>query len=116
MSAPNSASLARSKCAPCEGGVAALTAEQASEYLQATPKWSLNDDQTAIARSWKLKSFVEGIEMINAIGKIAETEQHHPDLHLTGYRHLKVELSTHAIGGLSENDFILAAKIDELAP
>jgi 4a-hydroxytetrahydrobiopterin dehydratase len=54
------------------------------------------------------------MELLNKIAEIAESEQHHPDLHLTGYRHVRVELTTHAIGGLSENDFILAAKIDAI--
>ena len=66
----------------------------------------------SIARSIRFKNFVEAISCLNQIGDLAEA--HHPDLHLTGYRNLKVELTTHAIGGLSENDFILAAKIDLL--
>jgi len=56
--------------------------------------------------------FVQAISLVNQIAEIAEDEQHHPDLHLTGYRHLEIVLTTHAIGGLSENDFIVAAKID----
>ena len=60
------------------------------------------------------KHFLEAIRLINEIAEVAESEQHHPDLHLTGYRNVRIELTTHAIGGLSENDFIVAAKIDEL--
>lgn len=68
----------------------------------------------SIEKEWVMKDFVAAIQFIRSIAKIAEAEGHHPDLHLTGYRNLKIELSTHAIGGLSENDFILAAKIEKL--
>jgi len=61
-----------------------------------------------------MKGFLSAVEFIEKIAQVAEAEDHHPDLHLTGYRKLAIELSTHAIGGLSENDFILAAKIDQL--
>jgi 4a-hydroxytetrahydrobiopterin dehydratase len=56
------------------------------------------------------------MELLNRVAEIAESEQHHPDLHLTGYRNVRIELTTHAIGGLSENDFILAAKVDQVVP
>ena len=65
-------------------------------------------------REWRLKDFQECLALVNAIGRIAEQEQHHPDLHLTDYKRLRVELSTHAIHALSKNDFVLAAKIDAL--
>ena len=67
-----------------------------------------------ISRKITCKHFVEAMKLVNQVADVAEAEQHHPDLHLTGYRHLRIDLTTHAIGGLSENDFIVAAKIDEL--
>lgn len=106
--------LRTKKCLPCEGGVEPLTAEQASGLLSGLSGWSLSSDGKSIARSVKCKHFPAAIELVNQIAELAEQEQHHPDLHLTGYRHLAVVLTTHAIGGLSENDFIVAAKIDPL--
>lgn len=108
--------LAASRCQACEGGVQAFDREQSTEQIkQLAADWQLSDDGRMISRKWKLKNFVEALDLANAIGRLAEQEQHHPDLHLTGYRMLRVDLTTHAIGGLSENDFILAAKIDRLA-
>ena len=108
--------LCQSKCKPCEGGVPVLTHAESEAYRDATPLWSLHDDATTITRQVNCKNFVRAIELINQIAEVAEAEQHHPDLHLTGYRHLRIDLTTHAIGGLSENDFIVAAKIDKLLP
>jgi 4a-hydroxytetrahydrobiopterin dehydratase len=82
--------------------------------LKATPDWQLTEDGTAIFLKRNCKHFVEAMEVLNQVAEVAEAEQHHPDLHLTGYRKVRIELTTHAIGGLSENDFIVAAKIDEL--
>ncbi len=77
------------------------------------PDW---EDAKAIRRTVKCKDFLDAVSLIQKIATLAEAEDHHPDLHLTGYRTLAVELSTHAIGGLSENDFILAAKVDQVLP
>lgn len=110
----SSDTLRRKKCLPCEGGVPAITAEQVPQYSQATPKWTVADDHKSISRKINCKNFVAAMGMMNQIAEIAEAEQHHPDLHLTGYRQLRIDLMTHAIGGLSENDFIVAAKIDEI--
>jgi 4a-hydroxytetrahydrobiopterin dehydratase len=106
--------LARKHCAACEGGVERLPAEQLPDYLAAVPKWELTDDRKRIRRSWRVKDFATALDFFQRIARIAEAEDHHPDLHLTGYRNVTIELSTHALGGLSENDFILAARIDEL--
>lgn len=111
---PTPDSLCRSKCVPCEGGVPPLSADQKAEFLKATPGWSLSEDSKSIERQCKEKGFVQCIELANRIAELAELEQHHPDLHLTGYRFLRVVLTTHALGDLSENDFILAAKIDRV--
>ena len=78
------------------------------------PEWKLSDDGKLIRRKYKFKDFVTAMAFLQRVGQLAEEEQHHPDLHLTGYKNAAVELTTHAIGGLSENDFIVAAKIDRL--
>lgn len=115
MTAPNSESLATSKCVPCEGGVPKLTPEQVIDFAAATPSWNVSEDHLLIRRKVNCKTFMKAMQLMNEIAEIAESQQHHPDLHLTGYRHLTIELTTHAIGGLSENDFIVAAHIDRLA-
>jgi 4a-hydroxytetrahydrobiopterin dehydratase len=84
------------------------------QYLAALPGWTLSADGKRIRREWRAKDFSTALDFFDRIGEIAEEQDHHPDLHLTGYRNVAVELATHAIGGLSENDFILAAKIDQL--
>ena len=89
---------------------------EAEAQLAALAGWTLTHDGTRIRKDWKLKNFRDGIKLLNNVGAIAEREQHHPDLHLEGYRHVWIEIYTHAIGGLSENDFILAAKIDAVSP
>jgi 4a-hydroxytetrahydrobiopterin dehydratase len=99
---------------PCEGGVPPVPAERVRELLAALPGWSLTTDKQRIRREWKAKDFVAGLEFFRRVGDLAEAEGHHPDLHLANYRDVAVEIWTHAIGGLSENDFILAAKIDQV--
>ena len=103
-------------CQPCEGGVEPcdlLHTER--QLLELDSGWELVDGSKKISRKFKLKNFVEAMRLINAVAELAEREQHHPDLHLTGYRQVRIDLTTHAIHGLSENDFILAAKIDAVA-
>ncbi len=106
--------LARRKCVPCEGGVPKYSPAMAARQLEKLDGWQLADDGNRIRKQWVVKNFMAGLDFFNRVGQLAETEGHHPDLHLEGYRKLTIELSTHAIGGLSENDFILAAKIDRL--
>ena len=106
--------LVRKKCVPCEGGVPKLTLEEASGLLKTVTDWNLTHDGERIRRQWTAKNFLAGIQFFNDVAKLAEEEGHHPDLHLEGYRNVAVEIWTHAIGGLSENDFILAAKIDQI--
>jgi 4a-hydroxytetrahydrobiopterin dehydratase len=106
--------LARKHCAPCEGGIPALSAAEVQEHLGALSGWKLTGDGKRIRREWRVKDFVTALDFFNRIGAVAEAEGHHPDLHLSSYRDVAVELWTHAIGGLSENDFILAARIDQL--
>lgn len=106
--------LANKKCVPCEGNVPPLIPEKAHEMMaQLNPEWMLVDDAHLLAKSFRFKDFKETMEFVNKIAAIAEAEGHHPDLTVT-YGAVTVELMTHAIGGLSENDFIVAAKIDQL--
>lgn len=114
MSTIHSNDLVSKRCQPCEGGVPALTAQQVANHLPAVPGWSLGPDGKRIRRQWRVKDFAVALDFFNRIGAIAEAEDHHPDLHLEGYRNVTIELWTHALNGLSENDFILAAKINTL--
>jgi 4a-hydroxytetrahydrobiopterin dehydratase len=117
MNAPQSScDLSAKKCVPCEGGVPKYSATEAEAQIAALPGWRLTHDANRIRRDWKLRNFRDGIKLLNNVAALAEREQHHPDLHLEGYRHVWIEIYTHAVGGLSENDFILAAKIDGIAP
>jgi 4a-hydroxytetrahydrobiopterin dehydratase len=106
--------LVAKKCVPCEGGVPKYSPAEAEDQLKNLTGWRITGDGQRIRKDWVVKNFMAGIEFFNAVAKLAEEEQHHPDLHLEGYRNVWIELWTHAIGGLSENDFILAAKIDQL--
>ncbi|MHB1425953.1 MAG: 4a-hydroxytetrahydrobiopterin dehydratase [Gemmataceae bacterium] len=106
--------LTQKRCRPCEGGVPALTNDEVRENLRAVTQWRLGDDGKCIRRQWRVKDFATALDFFARVGQVAETEEHHPDLHLTGYRNVAIELTTHAVGGLTENDFILAAKIDQL--
>jgi 4a-hydroxytetrahydrobiopterin dehydratase len=92
------------------------TAEQAAEQVAALPGWRLTHDATRIRRDLTFRDFRNAIRFLNNVAALAEREGHHPDLHLERYRTAWVEIFTHAVGGLSENDFILAAKIDALLP
>lgn len=105
--------LTQKKCAPCEKGTKPLPPERVREYLRELPGWKVVNNRV-LQRELVLKDFMEAVRLIREIAAIAEAEDHHPDLHLTSYRRLAIELSTHSIGGLSENDFILAAKIEPL--
>jgi len=102
------------KCVPCEGGIPKMTVEEAERQLQELSGWSLAGDPDRIRKEWKVRNFMAGMRFFNEIAELAEAEGHHPDLHIQGYRNVSVEIWTHAVGGLSQNDFILAAKIDDL--
>lgn len=102
------------KCKPCEGGVDACTLDEARDQLDNLNGWHLTHEGQRIRKNWTVKNFLAGVDFFNRVAAVAEEDGHHPDLHLEGYRNIWIELWTHAIGGLSENDFILAAKIDQL--
>jgi len=107
-------SLTNRKCVPCEGIGKPYTIEEIRSQLGEIPGWALAQDGKSIERAFILKNFVACVNLINKIKDIAEDEMHHPDLHLTGYKNLKVVLYTHALGGVTENDLIVAAKIDQI--
>lgn len=105
--------LTQKKCVPCEGGVAPFTKEQASDYLPQVPDWELSDDAKQITRRFKFKNFKESMAFVNTVAELAESEGHHPDITIS-WNKVTLTLMTHAISGLSENDFICAAKINQL--
>ena len=107
--------LTAKKCKPCEGGVDPCTPQYAAEQVKRLEGWTLSEDGRMISRSWRLKNFAQAMRLLNAVAEVAEEDGHHPDFHLTGFRNVRIDLTTHAIGGLSENDFILAAKINQVA-
>ncbi len=109
-----SLALEQKRCVPCEGGVEACPLDSAQAQLRHLAGWHLTHEGKRIRKDWQLKNFMQGIGLFQRVAQLAESEGHHPDLHLEGYRHVWIEIWTHAIGGLSENDFILAAKIDAL--
>jgi 4a-hydroxytetrahydrobiopterin dehydratase len=114
MTTQSAESLRHKKCVPCEGGVPPVPRGEAERLLQGLPGWQLTEDGQRIRRQWVAKNFLAAMDFFHRVAELAEDEGHHPDLHLVGYRHVTIELWTHAIGGLSENDFITAAKIDLL--
>lgn len=105
--------LGSKRCVPCEGGVKPMTLTQARKLLPKLRGWKLAKGPV-LRQELEMLDFPAAIEFIHDVAQTAESEGHHPDLHLTRYRRLVIELWTHAIGGLSMNDFILAAKIDAL--
>ena len=107
-------SLTKKKCVPCEGIGRAYTSAEVQSHLGEIPGWVLSQDGKSIERAFVMKNFVVCVNFINKIKDLAEDEMHHPDLHLTGYKNLKVVLYTHALGGVTENDLIVAAKINQL--
>jgi len=103
--------LSKKKCAPCEGGVRPFTEKEARLYLKDIEGWKIQGRK--LVKRLVFKDFTPLMKFLNKLAKLAEKEGHHPDF-CAHYNKLDIEIWTHAIGGLSENDFILAAKIDEL--
>jgi 4a-hydroxytetrahydrobiopterin dehydratase len=105
--------LKEKKCVPCEGGVPPLGEKDIRELLeQLPPDWKVTDNKK-ISKTFQFEDFKRGMAFAQEIARVAELENHHPDICIS-YKEVNVELSTHAINGLSENDFILAAKIENL--
>jgi 4a-hydroxytetrahydrobiopterin dehydratase len=106
--------LSARKCLPCDGNTAPLRGDEASRLArQLHEAWSISDDQKSLRRALKFRDFFRTMSFVNALAHVANTEDHHPDLKV-GYNYCEVTFTTHAIGGLSENDFICAAKLDRL--
>ena len=107
--------LAQKKCVPCEGGVLPLFMDVARTMMkELQPEWHLQEsDPPKLVRTFKFKNFREALEFVDKVGAVAEGEGHHPDIEIH-YNRVTLSLYTHAINGLHENDFILAAKIDKL--
>ncbi|MCH2210659.1 MAG: 4a-hydroxytetrahydrobiopterin dehydratase [Fuerstiella sp.] len=115
MSVPQTADELRQKrCVPCEGGVPKLNQDEIRQQLELVDGWTVCSNPDRIRKTWTVRNFVAGMSFFGKVTELAESEGHHPDLHLHGYRNVEIEIWTHAIGGLSLNDFILAARIDEL--
>jgi 4a-hydroxytetrahydrobiopterin dehydratase len=105
--------LGKKKCIPCEGGVAALTSGEVERMLGGVSGWRVEPGSSELRKRFKFDTFMDVIVFVRKMAELAESEGHHPDF-CVRYTVLEVSLTTHAIGGLSENDFILAAKIDAL--
>lgn len=107
--------LTAKHCVPCEGGTQPLSITEENAYASAVENWHIHREDThLLEREFQLANFKKVLAFVNKIGELAESEGHHPNLYIHSYKKLKVTLYTHAIGGLSMNDFIMAAKIDEL--
>jgi 4a-hydroxytetrahydrobiopterin dehydratase len=106
--------LKEKRCVPCEGGMAPMPRSIAEGLLAQLKGWALDGDAKAISREFSFDSYWAGLGFVNAVAWMAQKEKHHPDLLLL-YKKVRVLYSTHAVGGLSENDFICAAKADALA-
>jgi 4a-hydroxytetrahydrobiopterin dehydratase len=106
--------LADKKCVPCEGGIPPFSKRQALGYLKKLKKgWKVEDEGIKLEKEFKFKNFVQAMGFANQVALIAQAEDHHPEIEIS-YSKVEIELWTHAVGGLTENDFILAAKIDQL--
>ncbi|MEX2028895.1 MAG: 4a-hydroxytetrahydrobiopterin dehydratase [Candidatus Paceibacterota bacterium] len=107
----NQADLLKKKCVPCEGGAKPLSKTDAQDYVDEVPGWVLDKDVKKISKEYKFQDFIGAINFVERVADVAEMDGHHPDIHIH-YNKVLLELWTHAIGGLSENDFIVAAKVD----
>ena len=108
--------LADKKCIPCEGGIPSFNIEEIHKYLKKVDGWEVkSDDQKTyyLIKEFKFENFLKSQDFVNEVGKISEQEGHHPDI-LFGWGYAKIKIYTHAIKGLAESDFILAAKIDKI--
>jgi 4a-hydroxytetrahydrobiopterin dehydratase len=106
--------LAQKSCTPCRGGVSPLSPDEAAAHGRQTPAWELRDEARRIERSFKFKNFAQAFAFVEKAAELAEAQGHHPDISF-GWGYATVSLQTHKIKGLHENDFIMAAKLDEIA-
>jgi 4a-hydroxytetrahydrobiopterin dehydratase len=103
--------LTQRHCVPCEGGTPPIDPDTAREMLEQVPGWELGDNK--LTRRFKFRDFREAMAFVNRVADLAEAEGHHPDIHISWNR-VRLDLTTHAIKGLSDNDFIMAARTNEL--
>lgn len=103
--------LLKKHCVPCEGGTAPLAPDVVAKLQSEVPQWKLSDDGKMLTRDFAFKTFPKAVEFVNVVADLAEMEDHHPTITIA-FNKVRLDLFTHAIKGLSENDFILAAKID----
>ena len=104
--------LTKKRCVPCEGGMPPLPQEKVDELLKEVPEWELEEGK--VVRRFKFKDFKEAISFVNKVADLAESENHHPNISIFGWNKVKLIFFTHAIKGLSKNDFIMAAKVNEI--
>jgi len=104
--------LTQKRCIPCEGGTPPLTEDKVKQLLPQVPGWELEEGK--LVRRFKLNNFKEAISLVNKVADLAEADNHHPNISVYGWRNVKLTFFTHAINGLSENDFIMAAKVNAL--
>ena len=112
----NMSDLANKKCIPCEGGIPPFDVSEIHKYLKKVDGWDVKknkDESFFIEKEFKFKNLLESQTFVNSVGEIAKREGHHPDISF-GWGYAKIKISTHAIKGLAESDFILAAKIDKI--
>lgn len=103
------------RCVPCEGGVEPLSLEGAREKLSQLDEWNLLEGEPpTIARTFELADFRRALAWVNRVGMLAEEQGHHPDLHIESWNRVRIVLYTHAIGGLHDNDFVVAREVDAL--
>ena len=108
--------LTTQKCVPCQGGEPNLKGKVLQNYrLSINPSWELYDGDTKLKREFEFEDFRKALEFVNRVGELAEKEGHQPNIYLYSYKKVRIELWTHKIGGLHQNDFILASKIDLLS-
>jgi len=105
--------LTKIRCVGCEGGIPALTTEELNLLLPEIKEWQLSQDKLSISRRFSFKNFYKTMAFVNAIAWMAHQENHHPDMEI-GFNYCLVKYSTHAVNGLTKNDFICAAKVDNL--
>jgi len=107
--------LTKQHCVPCEGNTKPFSKKEALDYLKMSRNWELVPGKImSIQRKFVFKDFKEALSFVNKVGRLAESEDHHPDIFIHNYKKVDLTLSTHAIGGLSSNDFVMAAKINQL--
>ena len=108
--------LHEKKCIPCEGNIPGFKITEIHKYLKMVDGWNIKNDEEEVyylIKEFKFKNFIESQNFVNEVGKIAETESHHPDIHF-GWGYARIIIFTHSIKGLAESDFILASKIDQI--